>query len=149
MEVILTQDVKGQGKKGELIKVSDGYARNFLLPRKLATPATRDALNAMKGQQDAAAYHKQKELEQAQEMAKKIDVATVTLSAKCGAGGKLFGSITTGDVADALKMQQHIVVDKRKLSLDEPIKSIGTVKIKVKLHSEVNATLTVIVNEEK
>lgn len=149
MEVILTQDVKGQGKKGELIKVSDGYARNFLLPRKLATPATRDALNAMKGQQDAAAYHKQKELEQAQEMAKKIDAATVTLSAKCGAGGKLFGSITTGDVADALKMQQHIVVDKRKLSLDEPIKSIGTVKIKVKLHSEVTATLTVIVNEEK
>lgn len=149
MEVILTQDVKGQGKKGDLIKVSDGYARNFLLPRKLATPATRDALNAMKGQQDAAAYHKQKELEAAQEMAKKIDESTVTLSAKCGAGGKLFGSITTGDVADALKMQQHIVVDKRKLSLDEPIKSIGTVKIKVKLHSEVTATLTVIVNEEK
>ncbi len=149
MEVILTQDVKGQGKKGELVKVSDGYARNFLFPRKLATPATKDALNAMKGQQDAAAYHKQKELEEAQLLGKKIDEAAVTLSAKCGAGGKLFGSITTGDVAEALKMQQHIVVDKRKLSLDEPIKSIGTVKIKVKLHSEVTATLTVIVNEEK
>ena len=149
MDVILTQDVKGQGKKGDLVKVSDGYARNFLFPRKLATPATKDALNAMKGQQDAAAYHKQKELEEAQETGRKINETTVTLTAKCGDNGKLFGSITSGDIADALKMQGHIVVDKRKLRLDDPIRTIGTTKVKIKLHSEVTAELTVIVTEAK
>lgn len=149
MDVILTQDVKGQGKKGDLVKVSDGYARNFLFPRKLATPATKDALNAMKGKQDAAAYHKQKELEEAIELGKKIDATTVTLSAKCGENGKLFGSITSGDIADVLKMQAHIVVDKRKITLDEPIKAIGTVKVKIKLHSEVSAQLTVIIDGTK
>ena len=149
MEVILTQDVKGQGKKGQLVKVSDGYARNFLFPRKLATPATKDALNAMKGQQDAAAYHKQKELEEAQALGKKIDEAKVTLTAKCGENGKLFGSITSGDIADALKMQGHIVVDKKKIVLDEPIKAIGVIKVKIKLHSEVSAQLTVEITEAK
>ena len=149
MEVILTQDVKGQGKKGELIKVSDGYARNFLFPRKLATPATKDALNAMKGQQDAAAYHKQKELEEAQALGKKIDEAKVVLTAKCGENGKLFGSITSSDIAHELKMQQHIVVDKKKIQLDEPIKSICAMKVKIKLHSEVTAQLSVEVTEAK
>ena len=149
MEVILTQDVKGQGKKGELIKVSDGYARNILLPRKLATPATKDALNAMKGQQDSAAYHKQKELEEAQELGKKIDQAKVVLTAKCGESGKLFGSITNNDIAHELKMQQHIVIDKKKILLDEPIKNIGAIKVKIKLHSEVTAQLSVEITESK
>lgn len=147
MEVILTQDVKGQGKKGQLIKVSDGYARNFLLPRKLATPATKDAINAMKGQQDSANYHKQKELEEAQALAEKINAAKVELKAKCGENGKLFGSITSADIAEALKMQQHIVVDKKKIVLDEPIKSICAIKVKIKLHSEVSAALSVAVTE--
>lgn len=149
MEVILTQDVKGQGKKGQLIKVSDGYARNFLFPKKLATPATKEAINAMKGQQDSQAYHKQKELEEAQALGKKIEETSITLTAKCGENGKLFGSITSGDIAEQLKMQGHIVVDKKKISLDEPIKSIGTIKVKIKLHSEVSAQLTVIITEAK
>ena len=149
MEVILTQDVKGQGKKGDLIKVSDGYARNFLFPKKLATPATKDALNAMKGQQDAAAYHRQKELDEAKELGKKIDEAKVVLTAKCGENGKLFGSITSADIAQELKMQQHIVVDKKKIVLDEPIKSICSIKVKIKLHSEVTAQLSVEVTEAK
>ncbi len=149
MEVILTQDVKGQGKKGDLIKVSDGYARNFLLPRKLATPATKDAINAMKGQQDAAAYHKQKELEEAKALAEKINAAKVELTAKCGENGKLFGSITSGDIADALKMQQHIVVDKKKIVLDEPIKTICAMKVKIKIHADVTAQLSVSVTETK
>ena len=149
MEVILTQDVKGQGKKGDLIKVSDGYARNFLLPRKLATLATKDAINAMKGQQDAAAYHKQKELEEAKALAEKINAAKVELAAKCGENGKLFGSITSADIADALKMQQHIVVDKKKIVLDDPIKSICAIKVKIKIHADVTAQLSVSVTEAK
>ncbi len=149
MQVILTQDVKGQGKKGEMIKVSDGYARNFLLPKKLAIPATKDAINAMKGQQDSAAYHKQQELEQAKELAVKINEAKVVLTAKCGENGKLFGSITSSDIAEALKMQAHIVVDKKKIQLDEPIKSICAIKVKIKLHSEVTAELSVAIQEAK
>jgi len=101
MQVILTQDVKGQGKKGELINVSDGYARNFLLPKKLATEATKENLNVMKGQKEAAEYKKQKELEEAKEIAAKIGEVIVNLSAKAGSNGKLFGSITNKDVAEA------------------------------------------------
>ncbi|MBQ3054370.1 MAG: 50S ribosomal protein L9 [Clostridia bacterium] len=149
MEVILTQDVKGQGKKGDLIKVSDGYARNFLFPKKLATPATKDAINAMKGQKDAVAYHKQQELESAKALAEKINAVTVVLKAKCGENGKLFGSITSSDIAQELKMQHHIVVDKKKIALDEPIKSICAIKVKIKLHSQVAAELSVNVTDIK
>ncbi|MDP4118309.1 MAG: 50S ribosomal protein L9 [Bacillota bacterium] len=145
MQIILTQDVKGQGKKGDLINVSDGYARNFLFPRKLAISATKETINEMKGQKDAAAYHKQKEFEAAKELASKIDAAKVVLKVKCGENGKLFGSITSTDIANELKNQQHIAVDKKKIVLDEPIKSICETKVKVKLYGEVTAQLSVSV----
>ncbi len=149
MKVILTQDVKGQGKKGDMIDVSDGYARNFLFPKKLATEATKSAINEMKGQKDAAAYRKQKELEEAQELAKKVESVTVVLEAKCGEGGKLFGSVTNGEIADALKMTHHIVVDKKKLVLSEPVKTTGEFEIPVKLYQGVTAKLKVKIEAKK
>ena len=145
MKVILTADVKGQGKKGDMINVSDGYARNFLLPKGLATEATKTAINEMKGKADAKAYREEKELEAAKELAAKIESVSVTIESKSGDNGKLFGSITSGDVADALKMQGHIVVDKKKIVLHDPIKSVGEYQIPVKVHAGVSATLKVTV----
>jgi len=148
MQVILTQDVKGQGKKGELINVSDGYARNFLLPKKLATEATKENLNVMKGQKEAAEYKKQKELEEAKEIAAKIGEVIVNLSAKAGSNGKLFGSITNKDVAEALKMQHHIKLDKKKFVLPDGIKTLGTTEVEIKIYPEVTAKLKVKVTEQ-
>ena len=145
MKVILTQDVKGQGKKGDMINVSDGYARNFLLPKGLATEATKSAINEMKGKADAKAYREEKELEAAKELAAKIEAVSVTIESKSGDNGKLFGSITSGDIADALKMQGHIVVDKKKIVLHDPIKSVGEYSLSVKVHAGVSATLKVTV----
>ncbi|MBQ9097204.1 MAG: 50S ribosomal protein L9 [Clostridia bacterium] len=145
MKVILTADVKGQGKKGDMINVSDGYARNFLLPKGLATEATKSAINEMKGKADAKAYREEKELEAAKELAAKIESVSVTIESKSGDNGKLFGSITSGDVADALKMQGHIVVDKKKIVLHDPIKSVGEYQLPVKVHAGVSATLKVTV----
>lgn len=146
MKVILTADVKGKGKKGDMLNVSDGYARNFLLPQGLATPATKTAINEMKGQNDAKAYREQKQLEEATALKAKIEEVTVVLKAKTGENGKLFGSITTSDVAQELKMTHHVVVDKKKIVMDA-IKSIGTVQATVKLHPSVAATLKVKVEE--
>ncbi|MBR2847270.1 MAG: 50S ribosomal protein L9 [Clostridia bacterium] len=145
MKVILNQDVKGQGKKGDMINVSDGYARNFLLPKGLATEATKSAINEMKGKADAKAYREEKELEAAKELAAKIEAVSVTIESKSGDNGKLFGSITSGDVADALKMQGHIVMDKKKIVLHDPIKSVGEYNLQVKVHAGVSATLKVTV----
>lgn len=145
MKVILNQDVKGQGKKGDMINVSDGYARNFLLPKGLATEATKSAINEMKGKADAKAYREEKELEAAKELAAKIEAVSVIIESKSGDNGKLFGSITSGDVADALKMQGHIVVDKKKIVLHDPIKSVGEYQLQVKVHAGVSATLKVTV----
>ncbi|MBR2472002.1 MAG: 50S ribosomal protein L9 [Clostridia bacterium] len=145
MKVILNQDVKGQGKKGDMINVSDGYARNFLLPKGLATEATKSAINEMKGKADAKAYREEKELEAAKELAAKIESVSVVIESKSGDNGKLFGSITSGDVADALKMQGHIVVDKKKIVLHDPIKSVGEYSLPVKVHAGVSATLKVTV----
>ncbi len=149
MKVILTQDVKGQGKKGDMINVSDGYARNFLFPKKLATEATKSAINEMKGQKDAAAYRVQKELEAAQELAGKIAEVTVEMGAKCGENGKLFGSITGAEIVEALKMTHHLVVDKKKLVMSEPIKTTGEFEIPVKLYTGVSAKLKVKVEAQK
>lgn len=149
MKVILNQDVKGQGKKGDMINVSDGYARNFLFPRKLASEATKAAINEMKGQKDAAEYRRQKELEEAKELAAKIESVTVELNAKSGENGKLFGSITTSEIVDVLKMTHHIVVDKKKLVLAEPIKTTGEFEIPVKLYNGVSAKLKVKVETQK
>lgn len=149
MKVILNQDVKGQGKKGDLINVSDGYARNFLLPRNLAKEATKENINVMKSQQESKEYRQQVELEEAQATAKKIDEAVVTLSAKAGDNGKLFGSITSKDVSEALTMQHHIKIDKKKFVMPDGIKTLGVTTVDVKVHPGVTAKLKVEVKETK
>ena len=147
MKVILTQDVKGKGKKGQMIEVSDGYARNFMLPRKIAIEATPDAVNTMKMNDKAKAEQMAREKAQAQEFAEKLKDITVELKAKSGNGGRLFGSITSQEVADALKQQSGIAIDKKKIVQDEPIKSFGTFSLKAKLGYEIVATITVHVSE--
>ncbi|MCX7715718.1 MAG: 50S ribosomal protein L9 [Clostridia bacterium] len=149
MKVILNQDVKGQGKKGDMIEVSDGYARNFLIPRKLASEATKENINIMQGQREAADYRKKKELEEARQIAAKMEEITVELKAKAGENGKLFGSITSKDIAEELKMQHHIKIDKKKFVLPEGIKTLGTTVVDVKIYPEVTGKLKVRVSEQK
>lgn len=146
MKVILNQDVKGQGKKGDMVDVSDGYARNFLLPKNLAKPATKENINVMKGQQESREYRQQKELEEAQQIAEKVNAVTVTLTAKAGDNGKLFGSITSKDVSEALTAQHHIKIDKKKFHMPDGIKTLGTTVVEIKIHTGVNAKLKVLVN---
>ena len=143
MKVILLQDIRGKGKKGQMIEASDGYARNYLLPRKMAVEATADNVNTMKMNDKAMAREKA----QAQEFAEKLKDITVELKAKSGNGGRLFGSITSQEVADALKQQSGIAIDKKKIVQDEPIKSFGTFSLKAKLGYEIVATITVHVSE--
>lgn len=147
MKVILLQDVKGQGKKGQLIEASDGYARNFLLPRKLAQEATADNINTMKMNDKALQERRQKEREEAVALAKVLKDMTLVVTAKGGGAGRLFGSVTNAEVADALEKQHKIKLDKRKIVLDEPIKSIGTYTVKCKLGYEVVAELRVEIKE--
>ena len=140
------QDVKGQGKKGQTINVSDGYARNFLLPKNLAVEATNAAINDMKGKDEAFAYKKQTELNEAKEMQAKLSGISVKLSAKAGANGKLFGSVTNKDIAEALLSQHHIKIDKRRFEMED-IKQTGTFEISVKLYPDVVGKLKVTVTE--
>ena len=119
MKVVLLMDVKGHGKKGQVVEASDGYARNFLLPRKMAEVATADVLNNIKGKNEAAEYHKQQEIATAKETAKSLEGAKVVLEGKAGDNGKLFGKITNQNVADAIKYQLHHVIDKRKIVLPD------------------------------
>lgn len=148
MKVILNQDVKGQGKKGQLVEVSDGYGRNFLLPRGLAKEATKENISIMQGQQDSLEYHRKKELEEAEETAKKINEVTVELKAKAGANGKLFGSIISKDVSEELIKQHHIKIDKKKFVLPDGIKLLGTTTVEIKVHQGVTAKLKVSVTAE-
>ncbi len=148
MKVILNQDVKGQGKKGQLVEVSDGYARNFLLPKKLAKEATKENINVMQGKKESEEYRKKVELEEAQETAKKIGDASVKLTAKAGENGKLFGSITSKDVAEALTMQHHIKLDKKKFVLPDGIKTLGTTEVEIKVYAGVSAKLKVVVENQ-
>ena len=148
MKVILTQDVKGHGKKGEMVNASDGYARNYLLPKGLAIVADKSAVNEMESQKSAAAYHKEQEKKAAMELADKLKEAVVTFTAKAGENGKLFGSITAKDVAEQLKMQCHLVVDKKKIQLPDGIKTLGTTKVNVKVYPEISAEITVKVNAQ-
>ncbi len=148
MKVILLCDVKGKGKKGQMIDVSDGYARNFLLPRNLAQEATKSAMNDFQGKADSARYHKEQEVAAAKEMAKNLEGKTVVIRAKSGENGKLFGSITGQAVADAIKMQLHIVVDKRKIVVGDGIKSIGITDIEIKVYPEITAKIQVRVEQE-
>lgn len=148
MKVILQQDVKGQGKKGQMIEASDGYARNFLLPRKLAVPATAENVNTMKMQEKAKKAQEAAEKAEAEAVAAKLREITVKVTAKAGSGGRLFGAVTSKEIADSLKAQQGIDIAKTKIVQDEPIKSFGTYELKVKLGYEVSGTLKVMVTEE-
>lgn len=148
MKVILQQDVKGQGKKGQLIEASDGYARNFLLPRKLAVPATAENLNTMKQQEKAKKAQEAAEKAEAQAIAEKLSGLTVKVVAKGGNGGRLFGAVTSKEISDALKAQHNIDIAKTKIVQEEPIKAFGGYKLKVKLGYEITGTLSVMVVEE-
>ncbi len=149
MKVILTQDVKAQGKKGDLINVSDGYARNFLFPKGLAIEANKQALNELEGKKGAEAYRRNLEEEKARNIAERMKEITVKMSAKAGAGGKLFGSITSKDVAEALKAQFKIDIDKRKIELKDGIKTCGTIEVPVKLYTGISGSFKVEVTEQK
>ena len=149
MKVILLQDVRAQGKKGEMINVSDGYARNYLLPRKLAMEATTDALNAKKNADAATARRIEKERAAAEAAKKMLEGSPVKIYAKAGSGGRLFGSVTTKEISEALKQQHDIDIPKNQLVLDEPIKSFGTFEVRAKLYTEVSGTVFVQVFEEK
>ena len=147
MKVILLQDVKSQGKKGQMITVSDGYARNFLLPRKLAVEATADALNSKKNADEAAAFHAAEEKKAALALKEALNDKPVKIKAKAGSGGRLFGSVTTKEVSEALKAQYNIDLPKTRLELSEPIKSFGTYQVKAKLYTEIQGVVTVKVEE--
>lgn len=149
MKVILTQDVKSQGKKGDLINVSDGYARNFLFPKGFAKEANKQALNELEGKKGAEAYHRNLEEEKARNIADRMKEMTVKLEAKAGAGGKLFGSITSKDVAEALKEQYNIDIDKRKIDLKDGIKTCGTIDVPVKLYAGITGVFKVSITEQK
>ena len=146
MKVILKQDVKGQGKKGELVNVSDGYARNFLLPRNLAVPADAQAMNDLKNKEEAAKYHLEMEKKEAEETKKLLNGKTLKLTARAGQGGKLFGSITTKEVAEELKKQYHIDVEKRKIVMAD-IKTFGSYEAEIKFNHGISAKITVTVEE--
>ena len=147
MKVIFNADVKGQGKKGEMKEVSTGYARNYLLPRGLATEATADNLNAFKLKEKAKAAQIDKEKAQAQEYAEKLSGIQVTVRAKAGANGKLFGAVTSQEISDALKAQFGLDIEKNKIVQAEPIKSYGSYTVKAKLGYEISGNISVLVVE--
>ena len=148
MKVILQQDVKGQGKKGQLVEVSEGYARNFLLPKKLAIPATADAINTMNLKEKARRAEEARQREEAVNTANKLKECTVRIAAKAGTGGRLFGAVTTKEISEALTKQFALDIPKQKLVLDEAIKSFGTYTVKAKLGFEISANFSVTVAEE-
>ena len=147
MKVILQQDVKGQGKKGQLVDVSDGYARNFLLAKKLAVLATPENVNTMKQQEKAKKAQQAAEKAEAEATAKKLEGLTVKVVAKAGEGGRLFGAVTGKEIAEALSKQHGVTINKAKLVLDEPIKACGGYKIKAKLGYEITGIVNVMVAE--
>lgn len=149
MKVIFNTDVRGQGKKGEMKEVSDGYARNYLLPRKLASEATADALNALKLKEKAKAVQMAKEKALAEENAKRLSGVVVQISARAGQGGRLFGAVTSQEIADALREQHGIELEKNKIVQAEPIKQFGSFEVKAKLGYEVSGTINVLVTEKK
>ena len=147
MKVILLQDVRGKGKKGQMLDVSDGYARNYMLPRKMAIEATADAVNTMRMNDKATQERIAREKAEAMETAKKLREMTVTVTAKGGGNGRLFGSITNQEIADALKAKTGIALDKRKIVIADAIKNVGTYTVTCKLGYEITAPLTVKIEE--
>lgn len=148
MKVILKQDVKGLGKKESLVEVSDGYARNFLFPKGLAVEASASNINVMNTKKEAEKAKKDRELAEAKALAEKLNTVTVVIKTKAGDNGKLFGSITSKEISEKLKSQHKLDVDKKKMHLEEAIKSIGTTTVDVKLYPGVSAKLTVKVELE-
>ena len=146
MKVILLQDVKGKGKKGQMIEVSDGYARNFMLPKKLAIEATPDAINTMKMNDKATQERIAREKAAAMEVSKKLRALTLVVKAKGGGAGRLFGSVTNAEIADALA-KNGIKLDKRKIVISDPIKNVGTYTVNCKLGYEITAPLSVKIEE--
>lgn len=148
MQVILTQDVKGKGKKGQLVNVNDGYARNFLFPKGLAEEATKSNLNALKGKQESLEFKVKTETEEARKLAEKFKELVVEITAKAGDNGKLFGSITSKDIAEALTQQHHIKLDKKRFVLPDGIKVLGVTEVTVKLYTGITGTLRVNVTAQ-
>ena len=149
MKVILLKDVKGTGKKGEIKEVSDGYARNFLLPKKLAVPADTANIKELNEKNKSQELNAQKEYDAAVELGKKMEEINVVIYAKAGDGGRLFGSITSKDIAEQIKKQHSIEVDKRKITLDEPIRVLGSRFVEIKIHQKVTTRLRVDVKEKQ
>ena len=147
MKVILLTDVKGKGKKGQMIEVSDGYARNYMLPRKLAQEATADAVHTMRMNDKATAARQARERAEAVAVSKQLRELTLVVKAKGGGAGRLFGAVTPNEIADALKRSAGITIDKRKLVLDENIKNVGTYTVKAKLGYEIVGQFTVKIEE--
>lgn len=147
MKVILKQDVKNQGKRGELIEVSEGYGRNYLIPRGLAEIATADNMNVLRQADEAKARRQALEQEAARTAAEKLKSCTVVVKAKAGSGGRLFGAVTAKEISDNLKAQHGIDVAKNKIVMEEAIKSFGTYKVKAKLYPEISGEITVQVTE--
>ena len=149
MKVILLQDVKGKGKKGQMIEVSDGYARNFMLPKKMAIEATADAINTMRMNDKATQERIAKEKAEALALSKQLRELTLVVTAKGGGAGRLFGSVTNQEIADALKAKAGVTIDKRKIVISDPIKNVGTYTVTCKLGYEITAPLTVKIEEGK
>jgi len=149
MKVIFLEDVKGKGKKGDLKDVSDGYARNFLLPKKLAKEATADNLNTFKLQEKARLAQIEREKAEANENAKRLESLVVKITAKAGANGRLFGAVTSKEISEALEQQHGMSIEKNKIVLSEPIKSYGSYEVKCKFGYEISGTIHVLVSEEK
>jgi large subunit ribosomal protein L9 len=148
MKLILTKDVKGQGKKDQVIEVSDGYARNFLIPRGLAVPADAKSMNEIKNREASRVHKIETEKAAAMEIAAKLSTVSVKITGQAGTDGRLYGSVTAKDVAEALEKQHGISVDKRKMTFSEPIKAFGTYNTEVKLYTDVVGKIKIVVSEK-
>lgn len=148
MKVILLQDVKAQGKKGQIVEVSDGYARNFLFPKKLAKEADAGVMNDVKNKEESKKYREAQERKAAMELAKKLETIELKFAVGSGADGRLYGSVTAKDIAEELEKKHHITVDKRKLALSDTIKTYGKFAVGVKLYTDVSGEINVIVSDK-
>ena len=149
MKVILLKDIKGTGKKDQIIEVSDGYGRNYLLPRKLAVEATSEAMNAIEKSKSAAKHREDVKKNEAETSARDLKGKTVTVKVRAGENGRLYGSITTQEIADALKAQHGVELDKRKIELDEKVTTVGQTTISVKLYAGVSTKMNLVIEAAK
>lgn len=145
MKVILKQDIKGVGKKEQIVNAADGYARNYLFPKNLAVPADTGNMNNLKAKNESIAFRKDEDLKEAKEIAEKLKKITLKFNVKAGENGKIFGGVTAKEISEALKKQYNINVDKKKILLDETIKSVGVTKVNLKLNEGVMATVSVMI----